>query len=230
MNRRAVLTGSAGSWASAAGKALLVALSLSIAAYALLAYGVMPLESVVADELKASFLGHRIGIFGHIIGAAIALALGPFQFSTRLRTARPKVHRWMGRIYLGVGVLGGGVFGLYMAQFAYGGVIARTGFAALAVCWLYSGARAYLAIRRGAIQKHRKWMVRNFSLTFAAVTLRIYLPVSNVLGVEFYVAYAAIAWLAWVPNLLVAEWLFNTVKGTARRRVRQATSAHSLDS
>jgi hypothetical protein len=52
-------------------------------------------------------------------------------------------------------------------------------------------------------------MVRNFSLTFAAVTLRLYLPISGVAGVPFEVAYPIIAWIAWVPNLIVAEWWFN---------------------
>ena len=47
--------------------------------------------------------------------------------------------------------------------------------------------------------------MRNFALTFAAVTLRVYLPTSMALGVPFESAYPLIAWLCWVPNLLVAE-------------------------
>ncbi|WP_250637311.1 DUF2306 domain-containing protein [Stenotrophomonas rhizophila] len=50
--------------------------------------------------------------------------------------------------------------------------------------------------------------MRNFSLTLAAVTLRIYLPSSMVLGIPFDIAYPIIAWLCWLPNLLLAEWLF----------------------
>jgi uncharacterized membrane protein len=218
-------------WSRAtAAKALMAALSLYVVVYAIVAYATLPLGSLLNPQMQATYVAHSIGIYGHIVGAAVALLLGPFQFSTRLRGARPNVHRWTGRVYLGFGVLCGGVFGLYMAQFAYGGAIARAGFATLALCWLYSGARAYLAIRRGAIQKHRKWMVRNFALTFAAVTLRIYLPLSYVTGIDFDIAYPAIAWLAWVPNLLVAEWAFNTAKGNVLRRVRPATSAHSSDS
>ena len=34
-----------------------------------------------------------------------------------------------------------------------------------------------------------------------------YLPASMLAGVPFEVAYPAIAWLCWVPNLLVVEWL-----------------------
>ena len=49
-------------------------------------------------------------------------------------------------------------------------------------------------------------MIRSYALTLAAVTLRIYLPGALALGVPYDLAYPPIAWLCWVPNLLVAEW------------------------
>lgn len=188
-------------------KALLVVLSLGVAGYAAFTYGFLPLGSLVHPDMKASFTQHAAGVYTHIFASIVALVLGPFQFSTRLRQNNVALHRWMGRIYLTVGVLIGGLSGLYISQFAYGGTVARAGFAMLALAWLYTGARAYFAIRRKAIEEHRKWMVRNFALTLAAVTLRIYLPISFVVGADFAVAYGIIAWLCWVPNLVFAEWL-----------------------
>ena len=35
---------------------------------------------------------------------------------------------------------------------------------------------------------------------FGAVTLRIYLPISQVVGIDFDIAYPVIAWIAWVPT------------------------------
>jgi len=55
---------------------------------------------------------------------------------------------------------------------------------------------------------HQRWMIRSLALTFAAVTLRVYLPLSVAVGLPFDVAYPVIAWVCWVPNLLVAECLF----------------------
>jgi len=52
---------------------------------------------------------------------------------------------------------------------------------------------------------HRAWMIRSFALTFAAVTLRLYLPLLLVVPVPFLTGYAAISFLCWVPNLMVAE-------------------------
>jgi len=116
-----------------------------------------------------------------------------------------------------VGVLVGGLGGLYMAFLAYGGLPARLGFGMLAIVWLLSGLMAYQYIRHKEIQSHRQWMVRNYALTFAAVTLRLWLIVFQVAGVEFVEAYITVAWLSWVPNLIVAEGIVNRIRPSQRR-------------
>ena len=184
-------------------------LSLGVAGYAVFVYGFLPLGRVLHPDMRATFETYRVGIHAHVFASVIALVLGPFQFSARLRSKRPALHRWMGRLYLGIGVLIGGLAGLFMASHAFGGVVSRLGFGALAVAWIYTGLLAYLAIRAKDIASHRRWMVRNFSLTFAAVTLRLWLPASFVSGIPFELAYPVIAWLCWVPNLVLAERLFN---------------------
>lgn len=187
---------------------LLYFLSLGVAGYVIFAYGYLPLGSLVPPEMKASFLAHPGAIYTHAFASTVALIIGPFQFSDSLRKNHATLHRWLGRAYLGAGVLAGGLSGLYMAQYASGGAMAKFGFAALAIIWMYTGLRAYLAIRRGAIAEHRKWMIRNFSLTFAAVMLRLYLPASMAIGIGFEIAYPVIAWLCWVPNIIFAEWRY----------------------
>jgi uncharacterized membrane protein len=192
-----------------AGFTALIVLSLGVAAYAVGVYGFLPLGALVQPEMRATFEAHRFGIYLHVFASAVALAFGPFQFSARLRAARPGLHRWTGRLYLGVGVLVGGAAGLFMAFHAYGGPVSRLGFAGLAMAWLYTGFRAWRAIRAGDVASHRRWMVRNFALTFAAVTLRLLAPVAFASGIPFELSYPVIAWLCWVPNLLVAERVFN---------------------
>jgi uncharacterized membrane protein len=182
---------------------------VGVAAYALVAYAFLPLGTTIEPGMRAGFAAHATGVYLHAFAASVALLLGPLQFSAGFRQDHARIHRWLGRVYLGIGVLIGGLSALYLAQFAYGGPAARIGFGALGLAWLYTGARAFLAIRSGAVAEHRRWMTRNFALTFAAVMLRLYLPVAVAAGADFELAYAIIAWLCWVPNLLVAEWLFN---------------------
>jgi uncharacterized membrane protein len=191
------------------GFAAMGALSIGVALYAIVAYGLLPLGATVHPDMRGAFESQGAGIYAHVFASAFALLLGPFQFVRRLRAAHPALHRWSGRLYLGVGVLVGGAAGLYVALHAFGGTVARAGFACLALAWLYTGLRAYVAIRARDVVSHRRWMVRNFALAFAAVTLRLWLPAAVVAGASFEIAYAAIAWLCWVPNLLVAELAFN---------------------
>ena len=100
----------------------------------------------------------------------------------------------------------GGLAGLYLAQFAFGGLAGKLGFGTLAVLWLATGERAFHHAHHGNVAAHRRWMIRNFSLAFAAVMLRLYLPAAVVAGADFALAYAVIAWACWVPNLAFAEW------------------------
>ena len=169
-----------------------------------------------SPEIKQRFFAVAIAGWSHAFGGAIASVIGPFQLITRLRTAWPKVHRWMGRIYL-LAVLAGGLAGLYFAPISSAGTVGRVGFATLAVFWLYSGTRAYLAIRRGNVQEHRRWMLRNYALTFGAATLRIELPLLIIGGLSFPVAYTLVAWSSWVPNWLAVEAWLRTRKAVVAR-------------
>lgn len=184
-------------------------LCVGIVLYAVVAYAALPLGSLVHPDMRINFESHRLLVYTHIFASCVALLFGPWQFSSQLRAQAPRWHRLCGKLYLSIGVLAGGVAGLVMAALAYGGLGSNLGFGILAILWLYTGVRAYLAIRQGDVAAHRRWMIRNFSLTLAAVTLRIYLPVSMVMGWPFEIAYPIISWLCWLPNLLLAEYLFN---------------------
>ena len=68
--------------------------------------------------------------------------------------------------------------------------------------------KAYERARARDYVAHRAWMIRSYALCLGAVTLRVYLPLSlGPLGLPFEQAYPAIAWVSWVPNLILAEWL-----------------------
>ena len=158
-------------------------------------------------EQRAVYIAHTTGLLTHIAGAMLVIIIGPFQFLLgSLTQSYRRLHRWLGKTYM-VGVLLGGIGGLYMSFFAYGGVPARVGFAMLAVAWLFSGYMAYRHIRNREIELHKQWMIRNYALSFSGVTLRLWLAVLGVSSVEFVEAYVLAAWLSWVPNLIFAEWM-----------------------
>lgn len=120
----------------------------------------------------------------------------------------PSLHRWIGRFYVAA-CFAGGAAGGAIAMYSSSGPIAGAGFLSLAILWLlFTGLALNAALHRN-FWAHERWMVRSFALTFAAVTLRIYLPIGIILNEgEFVLPYTIIAWLSWVPNLMLAEaWL-----------------------
>ena len=184
------------------GWGVMTVLALFIGLYAI---ALLFVPAMRAPFLRDRFLVVPAAAILHLAGSAIALAIGPFQLNSRLRNRFLSIHRWMGRSYV-VAVLLGGLAAFALATMAQTGLPARVGFGLLAVLWLTSTAVAYRHIRARSQPAHRRWMIRSYALTFAAVTLRIYLPLSQAYGIPFEPAYQTIAWLCWVPNLIVAEW------------------------
>lgn len=138
---------------------------------------------------------------------ALVLAIGPFQFVPRIRSRWPVFHRWLGRVYV-AGCILSGVAGFVLASNTNAGAVARVGFSLLAIVWLTTTIMAFVQARDRNFREHRRWMIRSYALTLAAVTLRIYLPLTiGGFGMEFLDVYPAISFACWVPNAIVAEWL-----------------------
>jgi len=193
------------------GWALVTALGFIVAAYAL---GALALPIMRSPVIIARLRTVPLPVVLHLIGGALAITLGALQLNRRIRREHLAVHRWLGRCYC-LAVLVGGAAGLALATMADGGLPSSIGFGMLGVLWIGSTATAYICIRRGRIDLHRVWMLRSYGLTFAAVTLRIWLPLSQVAGLPFLPSYQAIAWLCWVPNLVVVEWLVLSRRASA---------------
>ncbi|MEV8324208.1 DUF2306 domain-containing protein [Kitasatospora sp. NPDC059811] len=196
--------------------------SLAIVGYAVGTYAQADLPIAASKGgLPATYaerpMAVQVTFYVHIVTAALALLVGPFQFSTALRRRSPAVHRWTGRIYV-FGVAVGSLAAFVMAFFnsvAFNGFF---GFGGLALLWAWTTWRGYRAVRDRDLPSHRAWMIRSFALTYAAVTLRSWLGVlillqtltaqGHVDGQRFFDnAYAAVPFLCWLPNLIVAEFL-----------------------
>ncbi len=154
-------------------------------------------------ELLKSFF-YRLAFYLHVLFGSIALLVGPWQFFKRLRNKQMRLHRLLGKIYV-ISCLTASVAGFCIAFFATGGTIGKVGFAVAGILWFLPTIMAYRKVMDRDIPAHEKWMIASFAMTFAAVTLRVWLGVLiGVFGLSYIQAYETVAWLSWVPNLLVA--------------------------
>ena len=165
------------------------------------------------------------GLHVHIAAASLTLLAGPWQFNAALRGRVPRVHRTMGLLYL-VGVLVGGTAGAVIALGSSAGPAAGIAFLTLGATWVVVTVVAYLKVRAHDYESHRRWMLRSFALAFAAVTLRVYLEIGLAAGMEYTVVYPVVAWLSFIPNVIVIEtWIRRRTVVDAPARPRAAVEA-----
>jgi len=211
---------------NAIGWGFMAFLSIGIALAAAVPYALDPERATSIITFQGRFENGAQWLYIHAFSAGLALLLGPFQFITKLRDNIPTIHRWTGRVYL-LSVLFGSISGLVIAQETIAGLTGRFGFSILALLWFYTALRAYISIRGGHVQQHRRWMIRNFALTFAAVTLRLEIGIGMAVQIGLlripeeaaYIAiYQTVPWLCWVPNLIVAQAIIDKLNKRRYRR------------
>jgi uncharacterized membrane protein len=125
----------------------------------------------------------------HGLAAGCALILGPFQFSERLRRRFAKLHRVMGRFYVG-GCLIGAPIGIYIQNFEtvhlfhndpveFSLTIASVFQAGI---WIFCTLMALAFILQRKAQLHRQWMTRSFACAIIFLEVR---AVQGVFNIDF---------------------------------------------
>jgi uncharacterized membrane protein len=110
----------------------------------------------------------------HGLAGACALLLGPMQFSDRLRQRFAKLHRVVGRIYVG-GVLIVAPLGTYIQYFEERMGEPRSfsiAAAADAALLVITTGIAFAFILNGKVQQHRQWMTRSFAVALVFLEVR----------------------------------------------------------
>ena len=144
----------------------------------------------------------------HVYSAIFVLLAGITQFNSKIQTSCKRLHKVSGYFYSGVVLFLAAPSGIFIGCFANGGLIAKISFVLLGALWFYFTLKAIILILKGDVINHKKYVWRSFALACSAITLRLW---KVILVYLFHPApmdvYQIIAWLGWIPNLLIAEWL-----------------------
>lgn len=188
---------------------LLLAVSLAVNALSYINfdsnYGFLKLKQ------KAIATGWYLpGYYAHVLISGIILVAGFFQLFPSSSHRFRRIHRALGYVYV-MGILFFAAPGaLVMSLFIGRGPWVLTSFLLQCALWFWFTAVAFNEIRKRNIAAHKRWMWRSYALTFAAITLRIYIfATSYKVNLNQSEAYATLAWLSWVPNLLFVEIFMN---------------------
>jgi uncharacterized membrane protein len=142
------------------------------------------------------------GLFG-----MLALLLGAFQLSNRLRAKYLKVHRSLGYVYI-LSVFISTPFAIPIAM-KIGSPTLTAASAVQSLGWAVTTAIALICVKRGNIEQHRRWMLRGYPFAMVFTVARLLIPIPPILrmglpGIEL-VVWTTIALAAFLPSIFL-DW------------------------
>ena len=151
----------------------------------------------------------RISFYIHVFSSPVVILTGLFQFNRWVIQRARRLHRILGYFYIITVVMVSGPSALLMSLHANGGRIAQASFVILSVLWIGFTFLAYRSARKGKFPNHAHWITRSYALTLSAVTLRFYAYLFDVFNLDLgpKETYILLAYLSWVPNLVLSEIL-----------------------
>jgi uncharacterized membrane protein len=175
--------------------------------------------------LDANSLRHPVLTTVHIIPGLLFMVLGPFQFIRRLRTRRPALHRWMGRVFIVSGLVVGTTALVMGPQMAIGGVNETVATMFFAIVFLFSLTRAFLHIRQGRVALHREWMIRAYAIGLAVATIRpimgVFFATQGLTHLTPHDFFGTAFWLGFTAQLIAAEVWINYTRPQSYSRILQ---------
>lgn len=154
----------------------------------------------------------------HVISGMLVILVGPFQFLKSFQNKFLNWHKLGGKIYAYSILLLAAPTGLIMAFYAEGGVWSTVAFSIMSILWFVTTLMAVIKIKQRKIEEHKMWMMRSYALSFAAVTLRLLVPLFSlfIFDNEDLITVST-AWLSWMLNLLVAEGMIFAIQQKHKR-------------
>ena len=156
------------------------------------------------EEIQWSY--YQFAFFTHVYVSIFTLLLGFFQFPNAIRNNYPRIHRNVGKLYIGSIILLAGPSGLVMGFHANGGILSQISFCILAILWIYYTSMAYVYAKANQLLLHKNFIYRSYALTLSAISLRLFKwIIVGIFELPPMDTYQIVAWLGWVVNLVIAE-------------------------
>lgn len=143
----------------------------------------------------------------HVYSSIFTLFAGFTQFNETILKNNKRLHKAIGKLYFYTVIFLSAPSGLFIGIYANGGFYSKISFVLLAILWFWFTIQGLLKIKKNNYNQHKYFMMRSFALAFSAITLRLWKVIIVYLFEPAPMdVYQIIAWLGWVPNLLIVEY------------------------
>jgi uncharacterized membrane protein len=160
-----------------------------------------------SSEIARHFAPAKGYLIVHAFFGILALTLGAFQFSNRLRARYLKLHRSLGYVYV-LGVFLAAPFAIPVAlRTSNMSLVAATSVQSFG--WVACTAIALYCVKNGNIEQHRRWMMRGYPFAMVFTVARLIIPIPPIMklglpGIEL-VVWVTISAAAILPSIFL-DW------------------------
>ncbi|HAU1152663.1 TPA: DUF2306 domain-containing protein [Legionella pneumophila] len=170
-------------------------------------------NNVLPNLYIKSHTASTLGIAIHFTAGGIILAMGFLQLLSIIRHHAPRIHRWLGRIYVIAAVLAGiGGLTFIASTGTIGGLVMNIGFGLYGLLMILCALQAYRYARQLKFDNHQAWAIRLFALAIGSWLYRMeygfwFLMTNKLWHTQtFHGPFDFVmAFFFYLPNLLVAE-------------------------
>lgn len=160
--------------------------------------------------LDAHFAANAGTMLLHLLPSLLFVSLLPLQFVTSLRQRHPALHRWNGRVLMGLGLVLG-LSALWLSAHPVGGLAEGTATTFFGCFFLFSLGKAWLHIRNGRVELHREWVTRMTAIALGVATTRpiigVFFATRGLTGLTPPQFFGPAMWLGLVSTYLAGEVL-----------------------
>ena len=176
---------------------------------------------------NARFFAAPLPIAVHLLSATLFCVLGAFQFASEFRRRSPAWHRIAGRFLVPCGLLAG-LTGIWMTvtypiDSGQQGALLFSARILFGSAMMLSLVLSLAAILRRDIARHCAWMIRAYALGQGAGTqVLVFMPWMLISGAPSGLLRDILMSIAWVINLVLAEWIIRRQLSLSRSDPRQS--------
>ena len=194
-------------WVTGTVVAVLILIVLAFAVHRLIVDVPSLLSGAPPEQpYDARYVSHPWLTYLHIVPGALYLLGAALQVTFRFRRRHYPLHRRLGRTVLALGLLQGTMAVVLGVVMPFGGPAELWATVLFGAWFVACLVLAFRAIRGGDVAQHRRWMIRAFAVGVAVGTIRIWIPLLQIVGgVNLAASFGPAFWISFSSHVVAAE-------------------------